>query len=83
MIESLLKEDDSAEEWEDAGGGEEKLTQRPPVSLGVLDFDAFETLSDCAGGLVRSEDALPRRTDVRSILDQLICPNKIETFLKN
>lgn len=69
LIESFLEENDSAKELEDARGGEEKLAERPPVSLVVLNVYACKPLPDCAGRLVGRKDTLPRCTDVCRILD--------------
>lgn len=49
LIEGLLEENDSTEVLKGTGSAEKKLTEITPVCFIVLNADAGETLSDCAG----------------------------------
>ena len=75
LVESFLEEDDAAQVLQSPGSGEQEFAESAPVRLHVLHVDAREPLADCTRRLVRRQDPLARGSDVRRVLDQLICPS--------
>jgi len=81
LVEGLLKEDDTTQVLQAAGGAEEELTKITAVFLNVLNVNACQTLANGASRFISSKNTLAWGANVGSIGNELICSTiKVETF---
>jgi len=72
LVDSLLEHDDSGNVLLNSLSGEKELTVSSSVSLGVLNSNSIESLSDGSGGFISSEDTLSWGTDLTGGLDKFV-----------